>query len=64
VPDGAGSAWLWTPLWVLTASACWAVLGGVAGLALGLSRLRLGVRPKPQAAVETAPPSRRNLFRP
>jgi hypothetical protein len=37
VHDGAGSAWLWTPLWVLTASACWALLGGVAGLALRLA---------------------------
>jgi hypothetical protein len=37
VPDGAGSAWLWTPLWVLTAAACWAALGGVIGLGLGLA---------------------------
>src|SRR5262249_43079467 len=29
VPEGAGSAWLWTPLWVLTAALTWAVLGGV-----------------------------------
>jgi hypothetical protein len=32
-----GSAWLWTPLWMLTASACWAALGGLIGLALQLT---------------------------
>jgi hypothetical protein len=32
VPDGTGAAWFWTPLWVLTASACWGVMGGAVGL--------------------------------
>jgi hypothetical protein len=34
--SGQGTAWLWTPLWVLTAAATWAVIGGVLGLALRL----------------------------
>ena len=37
VVPGDGSAWVWTPLWVLTAAACWAAFGGVIGLALHLT---------------------------
>jgi hypothetical protein len=43
-PDGTGSAWLWTTLWIMTAAACWAVLGGVVGLGLGLAGGKKGAR--------------------
>jgi hypothetical protein len=46
-----GSAWLWTPLWVLTATATWAALGGVVGVAL-----RLVGRPGTRLLARTASP--------
>jgi hypothetical protein len=71
VPDGSGSAWLWTPAWVLTASACWALLGGVIGLGLGLARRPPAGAASPLArllgacglrrAADAAPPARRNF---
>jgi hypothetical protein len=45
------SPWLWTPAWVLLATACWAVLGGTAGSLLrlagprGVGVLAAGARP-------------------
>jgi hypothetical protein len=46
------SPWLWTPVWVALAVACWTVLGGVAGLllsAFGPGRRLLGVAASPLA---------------
>jgi hypothetical protein len=33
-----GTAWLATPVWVLTAAATWAAMGGLVGLAIGVAR--------------------------
>jgi hypothetical protein len=32
--------WLWTPLWVVVAAACWTVVGGVVGFGLRLAGQR------------------------
>jgi hypothetical protein len=32
-----GSPWFWTPVWIAVAAGCWAVLGGLFGLAVGLA---------------------------
>ena len=32
--NGTGSAWLWTPLWLVLAVLCWTVAGGAAGFLL------------------------------
>jgi hypothetical protein len=51
VPEGTGPAWLWTPLWIVTAVATWAVIGGVIGLGL-----RLVGRPGTRLIARTASP--------
>jgi len=51
VPGTGGSAWLWTPLWMLAAAICWAALGGLIGLAL-----RLAGQPGVRLLARTAAP--------
>jgi hypothetical protein len=75
-PARSTSPWLCTALWVLTASACWAVLGGLIGVGLALAGGERGARllagsASPWAwllgacglrrAADVAPPARRNL---
>jgi hypothetical protein len=33
-------AWLWAPIWIITAAACWGLVGGLAGLLLRLAGKR------------------------
>jgi hypothetical protein len=54
IPAGsrlAGFVWLWTPVWIAMASACWMIIGGFAGFIMG----RMGSRGARYLAIIAAP---------